>query len=84
MSKSGLRADMNREVPAPRVHPVIKWAGGKRQMIASYEHYFPARYKVYHEPFLGGGGCFFSLNTPYGSLIGFKYGTGQYVPGYPN
>lgn len=44
--------------------PVLKWAGGKRQMIGQYKKYFPAEYNLYHEPFLGGGALFFYLAPP--------------------
>lgn len=56
--------DVDREVPAPRAHPVIKWAGGKRQLIERYKEFFPSSYNVYHEPFLGGGAVFFHLVPP--------------------
>ncbi|MFZ5595984.1 MAG: DNA adenine methylase [Bacillota bacterium] len=47
--------------PAFRTRPVIKWAGGKRQLILQYSKYFPDKFAVYHEPFLGGGAVFFHL-----------------------
>jgi len=45
-----------------RVRPVIKWAGGKRQMLGQYAPYFPLDYRAYHEPFLGGGAVYFFLS----------------------
>ncbi len=45
-----------------RVRPVIKWAGGKRQMLGQYAPYFPLDYRDYHEPFLGGGAVYFFLS----------------------
>jgi DNA adenine methylase len=50
------------QLPGPRTQPVIKWAGGKRQMLASYQAFFPAGFNTYHEPFLGGGAVFFHLS----------------------
>ncbi|NEQ34690.1 MAG: Dam family site-specific DNA-(adenine-N6)-methyltransferase, partial [Leptolyngbya sp. SIO4C5] len=41
--------------------PFLKWAGGKGQLIAQYQPYFPSNFKTYYEPFLGGGAIFFHL-----------------------
>ncbi|MDX2271866.1 MAG: DNA adenine methylase [Cyanobacteriota bacterium] len=41
--------------------PFLKWAGGKHQLIAQYQPYFPKEYQTYYEPFLGGGAIFFHL-----------------------
>jgi DNA adenine methylase len=41
--------------------PFIKWAGGKRQLIAELVARVPTRYGTYHEPFVGGGALFFHL-----------------------
>jgi DNA adenine methylase len=41
--------------------PFVKWVGGKRQIIAQMIHYVPKQFRVYHEPFLGGGALFFHL-----------------------
>lgn len=43
------------------VRPFLQWAGGKRSLIKQYESYFPATFKRYLEPFLGGGALFFHL-----------------------
>ncbi|MUW15491.1 Dam family site-specific DNA-(adenine-N6)-methyltransferase [Halorubrum sp. CBA1125] len=43
------------------VKPVLKWAGGKRQLLEEIYGRFPADFDRYHEPFLGGGAVFFDL-----------------------
>jgi len=39
----------------------VKWAGGKQQLLAQYEAYFPSTFNRYIEPFVGGGAVFFHL-----------------------
>jgi DNA adenine methylase len=41
--------------------PFVKWAGGKTQLVAQYEPYFPSTFGRYIEPFVGGGALFFYL-----------------------
>ncbi len=45
------------------VQPVLKWAGGKRQLLLQMEKYFPDMNKItsYYEPFIGGGAVLFHL-----------------------
>lgn len=43
------------------VRPVVKWVGGKRQLIPEIEKYIPEKISTYYEPFLGGGAVFFYL-----------------------
>jgi DNA adenine methylase len=42
--------------------PIIKWVGGKRQLISEIKRYMPKSYKRYFEPFIGGGALFFELS----------------------
>jgi len=48
--------------------PVLKWAGGKRQLLDEIYSRFPAEYNHYHEPFFGGGAVFFDLEPEDGTI----------------
>ena len=43
--------------------PFLKWAGGKRQLLARIEPLLPERIDTYFEPFLGGAAVFFRLTA---------------------
>src|SRR5262245_24344341 len=53
----------SRTTDAPMVVPApfLKWAGGKRQLLAHIEALLPERIDPYFEPFLGGAAVFFRL-----------------------
>ena len=42
----------------PLVSPILKWVGGKRQLLDSIEPLIP-KCSTYYEPFLGGGAVLF-------------------------
>lgn len=49
-------------MPLPSsVRPLLKWAGGKRQLLPSLRTYYPERFERYVEPFFGSGAVFFDL-----------------------
>ncbi|MEP7052367.1 MAG: DNA adenine methylase [Pseudomonadota bacterium] len=52
-------------LPRADVKPVLKWAGGKRQLLepilAFVDRAFPDQIETYYEPFAGGGAVFFAL-----------------------
>jgi DNA adenine methylase len=59
---------MGRLTPAPTytpvrvgVRPLLKWAGGKRQLLHVIRQFYPAAFTQYIEPFLGSGAVFFDL-----------------------
>lgn len=41
--------------------PIIKWAGGKRQLLTEINKKIPENFNTYYEPFFGGGAVFFDL-----------------------
>ncbi|MDO9536477.1 MAG: DNA adenine methylase [Bacillota bacterium] len=43
------------------VMPVVKWVGGKRQIINLITKYVPKKFSTYYEPFVGGGAVLFEL-----------------------
>jgi DNA adenine methylase len=43
--------------------PFLKWAGGKAQLLAQFEPFFPRSISSYWEPFIGGGAVFFHLTA---------------------
>lgn len=51
--------------------PIIKWAGGKRQLLPTIKNYMPENYGVYCEAFLGGGALLFDL-LPNNAIVNDK------------
>lgn len=45
-----------------QIRPILKWAGGKTQMLGNIMPKIPSKYGKYIEPFIGGGALFFALN----------------------
>jgi DNA adenine methylase len=43
------------------VHPFVKWAGGKGQLLSELNRMIPTQFNTYFEPFLGGGAMFFYM-----------------------
>ncbi len=43
------------------MRPLLKWAGGKRQLLSFLEEHYPTRFTRYVEPFVGSGAVFFHL-----------------------
>lgn len=41
--------------------PIVKWAGGKRQILPILTKHFPSEFGDYFEPFIGGGSVFMNL-----------------------
>src|ERR1700687_4750973 len=43
------------------VQPLLKWVGGKRQLLPHLRPFYPSTFNRYIEPFLGSGAVFFDL-----------------------
>lgn len=43
--------------------PILKWAGGKRELVPELKARFPEEWNSFHEPMFGGGALFFNLET---------------------
>ncbi len=43
------------------IAPVVKWVGGKRQLLNDIHQLLPKKYSYYCEPFVGGGALLFFL-----------------------
>jgi DNA adenine methylase len=45
------------------VRPLLKWAGGKRQLLPAFRRFYPREFGAYFEPFVGSGAVFFDLHA---------------------
>ena len=45
------------------VRPILKWAGGKRQLLPALRPYYPSSINRYIEPFLGSGAVFLDCHN---------------------
>ena len=43
------------------IHPFVKWAGGKTQLLETIEKHLPEKFNRYFEPFIGGGALLFKI-----------------------
>lgn len=51
--------------------PLLKWAGGKRQLLPALRAFYPVAFRRYFEPFVGSGAIFFDLHAS-GRLEGHR------------
>lgn len=52
-----------RDVRTAAVRPILKWAGGKRQLLPELRPFYPRHFARYVEPFLGSGAVFLDLHN---------------------
>ena len=50
-----------RNPPSAIGRPLLKWAGGKRQLLPALRTFYPRAFGTYHEPFAGSAAMFFDL-----------------------
>ena len=55
----------------PAARPLLKWAGGKRQLLPALRAFYPESFGRYFEPFVGSGAVFFDLYAS-GRLAGAR------------
>ena len=51
--------------------PFLKWVGGKAQLLAQFDEFFPTEIARYFEPFVGGGAVFFHLKHRFPEMRAF-------------
>ena len=51
--------------------PFLKWVGGKAQLLAQFDEFFPTDITRYFEPFVGGGAVFFHLKHRFPQMRAF-------------
>ena len=51
-----------------QTYPIVKWVGGKRQLMFELLKNMPKSYNRYFEPFIGGGALFFELQPQNGYI----------------
>ena len=60
--------ELSNNIELVSMKPIIKWSGGKSDEIPLFEKYIPCDYKLYLEPFIGGGSVYFHL-VPQNAVI---------------
>lgn len=50
------------QLPNDPIRPLLKWAGGKRQLLPELRPFYPETFGTYVEPFFGSGAVFFDLH----------------------
>ena len=58
-------------VSPEEAQPFLKWVGGKAQILAQLDEFFPVEIGRYVEPFIGGGAVFFHLKQRFPQMRAF-------------
>lgn len=61
MKEQGMKEQALKKEKIIQAKPILKWAGGKTQMLGNIMPKVPVQYGRYIEPFIGGGALFFAL-----------------------
>ena len=51
------------ETRIPEIKPIVKWAGGKRQLLPQMLRNLPIKWNTYFEPFAGGSAMIVALRN---------------------
>lgn len=54
------------------LHPFVKWAGGKTQLLDKLHSHMPVKFNNYFEPFVGGGSFFFNISPSKATINDFN------------
>ena len=60
--------------PHTHARPLLKWAGGKRQLLPVLRRFYPRQFNRYWEPFLGSGAI-----VAFDDYTGRNHGIKRYV-----
>lgn len=56
--------ELGETAPHPAaIKPILKWAGGKRQLLPALRRFYPPVFSRYFEPFVGSGAVFLDLHN---------------------
>src|SRR3989344_7878605 len=55
----------NNNMVRVEIPTIVKWAGGKKQLLKQFQKFFPDKIENYFEPFVGGGAVLFYILQTY-------------------
>jgi DNA adenine methylase len=63
VAKQSEICNLKSAISTAAVRPLLKWVGGKRQLLPHIRRFYPPRFDRYIEPFFGSGAVFFDLQS---------------------